>query len=57
MHGAGAAQPELFGQTVPASSHTFPGNASPIPHYELHVWVWSPNPLGMFYPWNPAITC
>ncbi len=56
-HGAGAAPPEVFGQPLLASSHTFPGGTGNIAHYELHVWVWSPNPLGMFYPWNPNITC
>lgn len=27
------------------------------PHYELHVWVWRHNPLGMFYAWNPNVSC
>jgi hypothetical protein len=56
-HGAGAAPPEVFGQPLLASSHTFPGNPNPIPHYELHVWIFTSNPLGMFYPWNPTATC
>jgi hypothetical protein len=57
VHGAGAAPPTVFGQPLLFSSHTFPGNPNPIPHYELHVWIWSNNPLGMFYPWNPTVTC
>ena len=56
-HGVGAAPPEVFGQPLLASSHTFPGNLNPIPHYELHVWIFTSNPLGMFYPWNPTVTC
>ncbi|MGH7637877.1 MAG: hypothetical protein ACREOK_09520 [Gemmatimonadaceae bacterium] len=56
-HGAGAAPPEVFGQPLLSSVHTFPGNADPIPHYELHVWIWSDNPRGMFYPWNPTVRC
>jgi hypothetical protein len=56
-HGTGAAPPEVLGQPVPPSIHTFPGNPNPIPHYELHVWLWSSNPLGMFAPWNPTVTC
>jgi hypothetical protein len=56
-HGVGAAPPEILGQPLLASSHTFPGGTGNIDHYELHVWVWSPNPLGMFYPWNPNISC
>jgi hypothetical protein len=57
VNGAGAAPPTVFGQPLLYSSHTFPGNVAPIPHYELHVWIWSNNPLGMFYPWNPTVTC
>jgi hypothetical protein len=56
-HGVGAPPPEILGQPLLASSHSFPGGTGNIAHYELHVWVWSPNPLGMFYPWNPDITC
>ena len=57
-HGAGAAAPEVLGQTVPASLHTFPGGGpAPIPHYELHVWLWSGNPNGMFSHWNPTVSC
>lgn len=26
-------------------------------HYELHVWLWRNNPLGMFAPWNPKVSC
>jgi hypothetical protein len=57
VNGAGAAPPEVFGEPLLASTHTFPGNPSPIPHYELHVWIWTTNPLGMFYPWNPTVSC
>jgi len=57
VHGAGAAAPTVFGQPLLYSNHTFPGNPDPIPHYELHVWIFTSNPLGMFYPWNPTVTC
>jgi len=57
VNGAGAPPPAVFGEPFPASLHTFPGNPNPIPHYELHVWIWTPNPLGMFYPWNPTVRC
>jgi hypothetical protein len=56
-NGVGAAPPEILGQPLPASSHTFPGGTGNIDHYELHVWTWKPNPLGMFYPWNPDVSC
>jgi hypothetical protein len=26
-------------------------------HYELHIWLWRNNPLGMFAPWNPKVSC
>lgn len=56
-HGVGASAPAVFGQPLLPSIHTFPGNPNPIAHYELHVWIWSDNPLGMFYPWNPTVSC
>lgn len=27
------------------------------PHYELHAWVFRDNPLGMFAPFNPKVSC
>ena len=27
------------------------------PHYELHAWVFRDNPLGMFAPFSPKVTC
>ena len=27
------------------------------PHYDLHVWIWQPNPSGMFAMWNPKVSC
>jgi hypothetical protein len=57
VHGPGAAPP-LLGQSVPFSSHPFPPTvANNVDHYELHVWIWKPNPNGMFSHWNPNISC
>lgn len=25
--------------------------------YELHVWLWQPNPSGIFNEWNPMVSC
>ncbi len=25
--------------------------------WALHVWAWRPNPLGVFMPWNPSVSC
>lgn len=27
------------------------------PHYELHVWLYRDNPMGLFAEFNPAVTC
>ncbi len=26
-------------------------------HYDLHLWVWQPNPSGLFFPFNPWVSC
>jgi hypothetical protein len=26
-------------------------------HYELHLWLWRENPLGVFRPYNPNVSC
>jgi hypothetical protein len=26
-------------------------------HYDQHVWLWAPNPAGMFSQWNPRLSC
>jgi hypothetical protein len=47
--------PSLFGEdfeTVPA------GNRYGLdPFYELHAWLWKPNPSGFFNDWNPRVVC
>jgi hypothetical protein len=47
--------PSLFGRNftlIPS------GNRYGLPDfYELHVWVWRPNPSGMFKDWNPSVSC
>ncbi|HET7292166.1 MAG TPA: hypothetical protein VFM88_07070 [Vicinamibacteria bacterium] len=47
--------PELFGRPFDGP---MPGHAPGEPwHYDLHVWVWSHNPAGMFRPFNPSLSC
>ena len=50
-----SSRPSLFGHDfglVPAP------NRFGIPaFYELHAWVWKPNPSGMFFEWNPRVSC
>ncbi|MCL4562300.1 MAG: hypothetical protein M1281_17020 [Chloroflexi bacterium] len=47
--------PSLFGATFngPMVGH---GPGEP-PHYDLHVWVWQPNPNGTFAQFNPGVHC
>ena len=50
-----SSQPQLL-------NHTFftiqAGNRYGLPDfYELHAWIWRPNPSGMFENWNPKVTC
>ena len=49
------APPALFGRTfklVPS-----PNRYGLDPFYQLHVWLWRPNPSGMFNDWNPKVSC
>lgn len=48
-------RPSLFGHPF---AGPMPGHGPGMPvHYDLHVWVWSWNPSGMFAEWNPRVTC
>jgi hypothetical protein len=47
--------PALFGKTF---SLIQAGNRYGLPpFYELHAWIWRPNPSGIFMDWNPSVTC
>lgn len=47
--------PSLFGESFQGP---MPGHIPGMPwHYDLHVWLWTPNPSGMFAQWNPSIRC
>jgi hypothetical protein len=48
-------RPWLFGVPFdgPMDGH---GPGEPV-HYDLHVWLWSHNPVGMFAMFNPALSC
>ncbi len=48
-------RPVLFGRPF---AGPMPGHGPGMPiHYDLHVWVWRPNPSGTFAEWNPRVTC
>jgi hypothetical protein len=55
-HGAfGAGTPSVIGRPLLAVGA---GNRYGLPpFFERHVWLWSPNPLGMFDDWNPNVSC
>jgi hypothetical protein len=51
-----ASPPALFGQEF--GTVTVPNRYGvPAPFYELHAWIWKPNPRGMFDDWNPRVSC
>jgi hypothetical protein len=51
----GQPHPSLFGQPFDGP---MPGHAPGMPvHYDLHAWIWLPNPSGVFAQWNPLVTC
>ena len=36
---------------------TFDFRVASTEHYDLHFWIWQPNPDGMFAAWNPSVSC
>ncbi|MBA3343434.1 MAG: hypothetical protein H0T48_16585 [Gemmatimonadaceae bacterium] len=55
--GVGAAPPQVLGQPLLYSEHTFAPGGPVVPHYELHAWIFKDNPRGTFDPWHPGVTC
>ncbi len=51
-------RPVIFGRPMegPMEGH-YPLMPSSMHHYDLHVWLWKPNPAGLFSPTNPALEC
>jgi hypothetical protein len=51
----GATIPRLYDKNL--ALVTAP-NAYELPDfYELHLWLWKKNPLGLFADWNPRVSC
>lgn len=47
--------PKLFGRTLTLVPD---GNRYGIPSfYQLHAWIWKPNPAGTYEDWNPRVSC
>ena len=55
---AGGKAPSIFGQTLngPMDGHE-PIMPKELKHYDLHVWLWKDNPLGVFESTNSAVKC
>lgn len=51
-------RPSLFGQPFdgPMAGHE-PVMPKELHHYDLHVWLFKPNPAGLFSPTNPDVSC
>ena len=51
-------RPSLFGQPFmgPMEGHE-PLIPKEYVHYDLHAWLFKPNPLGLFSPTNPDVNC
>ncbi|GIM88654.1 hypothetical protein [Paractinoplanes toevensis] len=53
-------RPTLFGHPFdgPMAGHPLPPGVPPMPvHYDLHVWLYQPNPAGELASENPDIDC
>ncbi len=51
-------EPPKLGDTVFDFMEAKPaGEGLEFDNYQLHVWVWRPNPLGMYFPFNPDVSC
>ena len=52
------ARPTLWGRPFdgPMMGHP-PLVPMELTHYDLHVWLYKPNPLGTFAPTNPEVKC
>lgn len=54
---AHAGAPTLAGQTYDDHRAPETWHGIPFAHYDLHTWVWQNNPSGMFFPFNPTVSC
>ena len=48
--------PTLFGHTLNLVN-VLNRYGTPDPFFELHGWVWQPNPSGVHNDWNPSVSC
>ena len=50
-----ASPPQLYGRTLKLVSA--PNRYGLPDFYQLHAWIWRPNPRGMFDDWNSKVSC
>ena len=50
-----AGAPSLFGR--PLKLVPSPNRYGIPSFYQLHAWVWKPNPAGTYQDWNPRVSC
>jgi hypothetical protein len=51
----GAAPPTVLGVDLRPTGE---GNRYGLPpFYQRHLWLWAPNPLGIYEDWNPRVSC
>jgi hypothetical protein len=51
----GATPPSVLGIELTAVGA--PNRYGLPPFFQRHVWLWAPNPLGVFNDWNPEVSC
>jgi hypothetical protein len=51
----GATTPSVLGIDLKAVAA--PNRYGLPPFFQRHVWLWAPNPLGMFNDWNSEVSC
>ena len=58
VEAAGGQRPKVGGMELegPMVGHE-PLMPAGLHHYDLHVWLWKTNPLGVYAPTNPTVTC
>jgi hypothetical protein len=49
--------PPMLGNKVFDDHRPEGSSGPPFPHYQLHAWIWKDNPLGIYFPFNPEVSC
>ena len=49
--------PPMLGNKVFDDHRPEGSSGPPFPHYQLHAWIWKDNPNGIYFPFNPKVSC